>query len=122
MVVTLLSKQSKFNCSAKYKADNVTEKLDLYVLNDRTKLRAFLKQNVPAFCGEHGFVLFLYSAILSRGINNVRNSMDEVINGTLLGSHGYCTQDMVNLLLTGTAVSNVFDGIMELGCGNEKVS
>ena len=34
---------------------------------------------------------------------------------TLIGVHGYCTQEMVNLFLTGKASSNVFDGNLELG-------
>ena len=28
----------------------------------------------------------------------------------LMGAHGYCSQEMVNLLLTGKATSNTFDG------------
>ena len=44
--------------------------------------------------------------------------MDEA-KGTLIGCHGYCTQEMVNLLLTGRAVSNVFDGDVELDSGGE---
>ena len=31
-------------------------------------------------------------------------------NSSLIGAHGYCSQEMVNLLLTGHAVSNTFDG------------
>ena len=31
-------------------------------------------------------------------------------NSPLIGAHGYCSQEMVNLLLTGQAVSNTFDG------------
>ena len=31
-------------------------------------------------------------------------------NSPLIGAHGYCSQEMVNLLLTGNAVSNTFDG------------
>jgi len=34
--------------------------------------------------------------------------MDEKTN-KLMGMHGYCTQDMVNLLIHGRAVSNVFN-------------
>ena len=30
--------------------------------------------------------------------------------GVLIGQHSYCTQELVNLAITGTAVSNVFDG------------
>ena len=42
--------------------------------------------------------------------------MDEP-NGKLMGAHGYCTQDMVNLLLTGRAVSNVFNDTITLEAG-----
>jgi hypothetical protein len=33
----------------------------------------------------------------------------------VIGNFGHCTQEMVNLLLTGRATSNVFDGSRELG-------
>jgi hypothetical protein len=46
--------------------------------------------------------------------------MDEV-NGTLMGRHGYCTQELVNLLLTGEAVSNVFNDVKELDSGTGDV-
>lgn len=32
----------------------------------------------------------------------------------LIGNHGHCTQEFVNMLLTGQAVSNVFDGFKML--------
>ena len=35
-------------------------------------------------------------------------------NTPLIGAHGYCSQEMVNLLLTGHAVSNTFDGHITL--------
>ncbi len=35
-------------------------------------------------------------------------------SGNLMGKHGYCTQDMVNLLIHGRAVSNVFNDSVEL--------
>ncbi|KAG5459430.1 MAG: hypothetical protein BJ554DRAFT_168, partial [Olpidium bornovanus] len=40
--------------------------------------------------------------------------MDEP-DTALIGAHGYCTQEMVNLLVTGKARSNVFDGTVSLG-------
>ena len=43
----------------------------------------------------------------------VKSDMDEP-NGKLMGAHGYCTQEMVNLLLTGRAVSNVFNDTVTL--------
>ena len=34
-----------------------------------------------------------------------------------MGAHSYCTQELVNLLTTGVATSNVFDGDRDLGGG-----
>ncbi|KAM7431677.1 putative ubiquitin carboxyl-terminal hydrolase MINDY-4 [Porites harrisoni] len=45
--------------------------------------------------------------------------MDEP-QGRLMGAHDYCTQELVNLLITGKAVSNTFDNIMEVDTGGSK--
>ena len=39
----------------------------------------------------------------------VRADMDDA-KGSMIGSHGYCSQELVNLMLTGKATSNVFAG------------
>eukprot|EP00198_Chlamydomonas_reinhardtii_P006027 XP_001695363.1 predicted protein [Chlamydomonas reinhardtii] len=60
-----------------------------------------------------GVVLLVMSAALSRGVANVRADMDEP-NNSLMGMHGYCTQELVHLLILGSATSNVFDGNKDL--------
>ncbi len=50
--------------------------------------------------GGWGILLLLYSVLLSHGLGNVRADMDEPSNA-LMGMHGYCTQELVNLLITG---------------------
>jgi len=35
--------------------------------------------------------------------------------GQLINSHGYASQEVVNLLTTGKAATNTFDGITTLG-------
>ena len=35
----------------------------------------------------------------------------------LIGQHGHCTQELVNLFITGKAVSNLFDGFKQLDEG-----
>uniref|UniRef100_A0AAY4BCJ1 Ubiquitin carboxyl-terminal hydrolase MINDY n=1 Tax=Denticeps clupeoides TaxID=299321 RepID=A0AAY4BCJ1_9TELE len=67
--------------------------------------------------GPFGCIFLTISAILSRSIEMVRKDMD-VYNTTLIGAHGYCTQELVNLLLCGRAVSNVFDDGIALDSGN----
>ncbi|ESO97147.1 hypothetical protein LOTGIDRAFT_143419, partial [Lottia gigantea] len=66
--------------------------------------------------GNNGVILVLYSAILSRGIQKVKNDFDEA-GLKLMAQHGYCTQEMVNLLLGGKGVSNVFNDTVELESG-----
>jgi hypothetical protein len=61
-----------------------------------------------------GVLLFLLSALLSRTVEGVRSDMD-VATSPLIGGHGYCQQELVNLLLIGYAHSNVFDGVVEMG-------
>ncbi|KAG4086199.1 hypothetical protein H8356DRAFT_1298013 [Neocallimastix lanati (nom. inval.)] len=95
---------------------NLAENLILYKVYSRDACRNFISQNLSQI-QTHSFLLLLYSTILSRGIDNVRNDMDEP-NNTLIGMHGYCTQDLVNLLITGKATSNVHDNDIRLGDDN----
>lgn len=60
-----------------------------------------------------GIVLLVFSAALSRGVHVIRQDMDEK-NNSLMGMHGYCTQELVNLLVTGRAMTNVFDGSKDI--------
>lgn len=110
------------NKESEGKADNITESLMLYELRTLEAVQECVGYHLKIFKedGNFGCIAFLYSAVLSRGVENIRSDMDEH-DGKLIGAHGYCTQEMVNLLLTGKAASNVFDGILELDSGgNEK--
>ncbi|KAF4755204.1 hypothetical protein FOZ62_026372 [Perkinsus olseni] len=61
-----------------------------------------------------GLISFVYSALLTRGLDSVREDTDDPERVTMLGDHGYCTQELVNLLLVGRAASNTFDGYRDL--------
>lgn len=118
-VVTIGSGKAVFQGGApKYRADDLTETLMLNHFKSYDDLLGFLKQNVHHFMtdGTGGVILTLYSVIFSRYIDQVREDMDEP-TGKLMGAHGYCTQDMVNLYLTGKANSNVFNDKIELDSG-----
>ena len=49
-----------------------------------------------------GVILLVYSVILTRGIQNITNDMDMAGN-TLLNEHGYASQEIINLMLSGGA-------------------
>ncbi|KAM9698642.1 putative ubiquitin carboxyl-terminal hydrolase MINDY-4 isoform 2-T2 [Dama dama] len=121
-VVTLASGTQHFSPTGKYKADGVLETLILHSLTCYEELVTFLQQSIRQFeAGPYGCVLLTLSAILSRSTELVRQDFD-VPTSHLIGAHGYCTQELVNLLLTGKAVSNVFNDVVELDSGNGNIT
>ncbi|XP_028406013.1 probable ubiquitin carboxyl-terminal hydrolase MINDY-4 isoform X2 [Dendronephthya gigantea] len=119
-VVCLHSEKDHFLPSGTYKADRLTEKLIIFETKEFEELEMFIKENLKQFSSKDGgCILLLYSVILSRSVKRVKEDMDDE-NGTLMGAHGYCTQDMVNLLLTGKAISNTFDDVIQLDTGGDK--
>ena len=121
-VVCLPTTQVLYRTSA-YAPDGITERVTLVTLENFDSpngLEAFFRDNLPAFSAPqgNGCLLLLLSAMLTRGLAELREDMDEGFAGevrTLLDRHHYMSQEGVNLLLCGRAVSNVFDGIRELG-------
>ena len=66
-----------------------------------------------------GVPLVTYSAMLTRGVKDTTGCLADMDVGfgaaTMIGRHNYATQETVNLLLTGRARSNVFNGTKSLG-------
>ncbi|XP_078519742.1 ubiquitin carboxyl-terminal hydrolase MINDY-3 isoform X5 [Lissotriton helveticus] len=60
-----------------------------------------------------GVLLFLYSVILTKGIENIKNEIEDVDEPLIDPLYGHGSQSLINLLLTGHAVSNVWDGDRE---------
>ncbi|KAJ7985646.1 hypothetical protein DPEC_G00354220 [Dallia pectoralis] len=63
--------------------------------------------------GRCGVLLFLYSVILTKGIENIRNEIEDTKEPLIDPVYGHGSQSLVNLLVTGHAVSNVWDGDRE---------
>ncbi|KAI9078625.1 hypothetical protein K1719_039374 [Acacia pycnantha] len=74
-----------------------------------------LEAMIPAYQSRMGALLFLISALLSRGLNLVQADRDDPSLPLVTAPFGHASQEIVNLLLCGEAVPNVFDGRMDLG-------
>uniref|UniRef100_K7G631 Ubiquitin carboxyl-terminal hydrolase MINDY n=1 Tax=Pelodiscus sinensis TaxID=13735 RepID=K7G631_PELSI len=121
-VVALCSGRQQFTPVGKYKADGIFETLILHSVTKYEDLTIFLQQNIHQFeNGPFGCILLTLSVIFTRTIDLVRSDFD-VLTNRLIGTHGYCTQELVNLLLTGKAVSNVFNDVIELDSGNGNIT
>ncbi|KAH6835215.1 ubiquitin interaction motif-containing protein [Perilla frutescens var. hirtella] len=76
-----------------------------------------LEAILPLFRSRMGALLFLISALLSRGLDNVQEDRDDPTPPLVTSPFGHASQEIVNLLLSGSAVPNVFDGKIDLGGG-----
>ncbi|XP_062099032.1 uncharacterized protein LOC133804939 [Humulus lupulus] len=76
-----------------------------------------LEAMIPVFRSRMGALLFLISALLSRGLDSVQADRDDPSLPLVTAPFGHASQEIVNLLLCGQAVPNVFDGRMDLGGG-----
>lgn len=106
-----------------YKPDKITEKVSMYTCNSREIALQYITRNVAYYFseGSNSCIYFTYSVVLSHGIDRIKSEIDES-NGKLIGNFNYCTQELVNLMLTGVACSNVFDGIQTLGDGKDSLT
>ncbi|KAF2933972.1 uncharacterized protein [Oryza sativa Japonica Group] len=73
--------------------------------------------NISLFESRLGAMLFLISALLSRGLERIQADRDDPSLPLVTAPFGHASQEVVNLLLCGEAVSNVFDGKVDFGGG-----
>ena len=112
------SRRVRLVTTASLTARSVTEGLTVVELDSLSSVQLCLQQHRSAFCGESGcgLLLLLFSLVLSRGLSQCSEDFDQP-ECSLIGRHHYCTQEMVNLCLTGRACSNVFDGSQAMDGG-----
>lgn len=59
-----------------------------------------------------GVALLVLSLVLTKGPAVVKSEMDELqSDGSLIVNHAYCSQELVNLCISGRAASHVHDGV-----------
>lgn len=92
---------------------NNKEKIIFRSFGNEETLYEYINTNITLFKKKEGISLFMYSLLLTRGIDKIKSDMD--FPDTLIGGDAYASQEIVNLILTGHAVTNVFNGNKELG-------
>ncbi|KAL6524981.1 hypothetical protein OROMI_030574 [Orobanche minor] len=91
--------------------------LKVHTYTSRSSSIQKLEDLLPIFRSRMGALLFLISALLSRGLDIVQEDRDDPSQSLVTAPFGHASQEIVNLLLSGSAVANVFDGKMDLGGG-----
>lgn len=72
-------------------------------------LRTYVKSKLSMFQETFGVVLYLYSIILTKGIEQIKNEVEDPGEQFIDSIHGHGSQSLINLLLSGKAVTNVWD-------------
>jgi hypothetical protein len=93
--------------------DTPAAALTVFTFDEFAEAEAFLCSILPQFETPSGVALLMYSVLLSRGLERVRADADEPT--PLVARFGHCSQELLNLLLTGEATSGIFDGVQSLG-------
>ena len=121
LIVVISGMKKHFTSAGRMRADGITETLNVYTFSSRLKLFGFLLDNSGFMtgAGNNAVICLLYSCLLTRGVDRVRDDMDDP-DTALMAAHGYCSQEMVSLVTTGRAISNVFDGDVTLGSGADQ--
>ncbi|CAN1162535.1 Ubiquitin carboxyl-terminal hydrolase MINDY-3 [Linum perenne] len=98
-------------------ASDLQKVLRIDTVTDEASALQRLQDTIPIFQSRMGALLFLISALLSRGLDKVQEDRDDPSLPLVTAPFGHASQEIVNLLLCGQAVANVFDGRMDLGGG-----
>ncbi|XP_023559855.1 inactive ubiquitin carboxyl-terminal hydrolase MINDY-4B [Octodon degus] len=112
--VCLVTEDTYIASSPDYCRDGFTEQLQLFEFSEREAAEKFIYDHLQCFKeeGSHGVILFLYSLIFSRTFERLQKDLD-VTTTHLLQPHAggfLCRQAVLNLVLTGRASPNVFNG------------
>merc|ERR1712166_659583 len=101
------------NAASAGAVDAFASKVSVACVQQRSALLEVLQECVEgAWSRKFGLQLLIYSLLLTRGAPNIQAEMDQ--GGSMIGKFGYCTQELMNLLLTGVASSNTFNGEIDL--------
>ncbi|KAM6160996.1 inactive ubiquitin carboxyl-terminal hydrolase MINDY-4B [Erethizon dorsatum] len=122
--ICLVTEDPYVASSSDHSRDDFTEQLQLFEFSEREATEKFIYDHLQCFKGEGscGVILFLYSLIFSRTFERLRKDLD-VTTAHLLQPHAggfLCRQAVLNMILTGRASPNVFNGY-EKGKSRERL-
>ncbi|XP_016072179.1 PREDICTED: protein FAM188B2 [Miniopterus natalensis] len=115
--VCLVTEDTYIASTPDYSGDNFTERLRLFEVSEKDATEKFIYDHLKCFSGEgsRGVILFLYSLIFSRTFERLQRDLDASTTHLLQPNAGgfLCRQAVLNMILTGRAHPNVFNGCQD---------
>ncbi|XP_072022688.1 ubiquitin carboxyl-terminal hydrolase MINDY-3-like, partial [Amphiura filiformis] len=88
--------------------------LRLQSYNSVEEVHSALQASYHMFTNDGGVLLFLYSVLLTKGLDSIKVEVEDSSEPLIDGIYGHGSQSLINLMLTGRAVSHVFDDEKEV--------
>jgi hypothetical protein len=79
------------------------------------EVEKFYSENFSVLENRHGILLYLYSVLFTKGLDTLLNEVSDTSEPLICHTFGYGSQSLINLMLTGHAVQNVFDNEQDIG-------
>ncbi|VDK88306.1 unnamed protein product [Dibothriocephalus latus] len=84
--------------------------LKLVSLDSTDELQAIIMSLIPQIMSNYGLLCFLYSILLTHGLEDVKNGMVGEADTLIDPTFGSASQCLLNLLITGRSSPHLFDG------------
>lgn len=95
--------------------DKFHERLVIQDFEAIEEVEKFYSENYGILENRHGILLYLYSVLFTKGLENLQNEVSDTSEPLICHTFGYGSQSLINLMLTGRAVQNVFDNEQDIG-------
>lgn len=90
-------------------------RIRVLVVDTAQQVERFLKDGLNALKGQYGVLILLYSVIFTKGLSEIRSEMSDPTESMIDPTYGYGSQSLINLMLTGRAVSHVWNHDQNVG-------
>lgn len=90
-------------------------RLNVLYFNNIEELEKYYTHNFDVLSAKYGVLLFMYTVLLTKGIENVNSELLDTSEPLIHNTYGYGSQALINLMLTGRAVAHVWDNDQDVG-------
>lgn len=95
--------------------DDFHLRLHVKTMETLEEVTAFYTDHYELLSERFGVLLFLYSVMLTKGVENVKAELNDITEPLIHNTYGYGSQGLINLMLTGSACAHVFDNYEDVG-------
>ncbi|KAM7348603.1 ubiquitin carboxyl-terminal hydrolase MINDY-3 homolog [Cochliomyia hominivorax] len=103
------------NATEEVSPEEYHKRLHVVHFNTIEEVEKYYTLNFEVLSGKYGVLLFMYTVLLTKGIENVNSELSDTSEPLIHNTYGYGSQALINLMLTGRAVAHVWDNDQDVG-------